>query len=232
MRNKKGQFIKGHKSGFEDNLKLGHGWNRGITGMKYPNRKSPPSFTEEHRNNISKSHKGHIGYMLGKKHTDKTKKLMSEIHKKNRKKCNFWKGGITKLYASVRNSFKYRQIRLEIFKRDDYICHWCGRRGYKLQAHHLKSFAKIMRENNIKTFKQAMDCNELWDIRNGLTLCEVCHGETDTYLSNQKNRILNEAGGVSPVELAGPAPRPAPQEMGSPQNGQVGASQQPMQPTQ
>jgi len=46
------------------------------------------------------------------------------------------------------------------------------------------------------------------------------------------SKILNEAGGVSPVELAGPAPRPAPQEMGSPQNGQVGASQQPMQPTQ
>jgi hypothetical protein len=29
MRNEKGQFVKGFSTGFEDNLKLGHGWNKG-----------------------------------------------------------------------------------------------------------------------------------------------------------------------------------------------------------
>ena len=86
-----------------------------------------------------------------------------------------WKGGITPLGSSIKNSFEYRQWRSDIFNRDDFTCRKCNNKGKYLQAHHRKPFALIMKENNIKTLQEALDCEELWNINNGLTLCRDCH---------------------------------------------------------
>src|ERR1035437_3947791 len=45
MRNEKGQFVKGERTGFESNLKLGHGWNK---GMKFPERSGKNCSTFTH----------------------------------------------------------------------------------------------------------------------------------------------------------------------------------------
>lgn len=34
---------------------------------------------------------------------------------------------------------------------------------------------KIQEENNIKTLEDAENCEELWNINNGRTLCRNCH---------------------------------------------------------
>lgn len=86
-----------------------------------------------------------------------------------------WKGGITSLVRRIRNSYKYRQWRSDVFTRDDFTCQECGRRGGCLHAHHKEAFADIMEFNDIKTYEQAMNCEELWNVNNGITYCKKYH---------------------------------------------------------
>lgn len=36
----------------------------------------------------------------------------------------------------------------------------------------------MLEENNIKTMEQALKCKELWDVNNGIVLCNKCHDLT------------------------------------------------------
>jgi hypothetical protein len=101
-------------------------------------------------------------------------------------KSHFWKGGISKLNYHIRRIAKYVQWRTECFIRDNFTCQNCGKHGGRLQVHHKKSFELILKENNITTIEQAINCPELWDIDNGITLCIHCHIQTDTYAKNLK----------------------------------------------
>lgn len=56
---------------------------------------------------------------------------------------------------------EYYEWRKAVYKRDDYICQYCGKLGVKLHAHHLESY----RDNpELRTL-----------LENGITLCEECH---------------------------------------------------------
>lgn len=92
------------------------------------------------------------------------------------KKHPNWKGGITSLNLVIRHCFKYRQWRSDIFKRDKYICQLCGQKGVILESdHYPKKFSMIIKEYQITNIKKAINCKELWDIKNGRTLCQKCH---------------------------------------------------------
>jgi len=93
-----------------------------------------------------------------------------------------WKGGLTSLVGNIRNSFKYRQWRSDVFTRDNFTCQECGQRGGKLHAHHIKSFSSILQYYEITNIEEALNCEELWNINNGITYCEECHKKTDSYL--------------------------------------------------
>ena len=99
-----------------------------------------------------------------------------------------WNKGIgspKSLAYQIRNSVKYYQWRSNVFQRDNWTCQTCGRKGCLMNAHHKKTFKKILEENNIKTFEEAMNCVELWDLNNGVTLCEdICHK-----LTRRKNEV-------------------------------------------
>ncbi len=87
-----------------------------------------------------------------------------------------WKNGISTLYHKIRTCFEYHQWRLDIFARDDYTCQDCGdNKGGNLNAHHIEGFANTLELNDISTFEQAMACEELWNINNGITCCKDCH---------------------------------------------------------
>ncbi len=101
--------------------------------------------------------------------------------------CNFWKGGITKLSKQIRESLEYKNWRLAIYKRDNWTCQNCGNRGsIELEAHHTpKSFSELLEEYKIKTFEQAINCKELFNINKGVTFCKDCHGLTFEFCGNQ-----------------------------------------------
>jgi hypothetical protein len=152
--------------------------------------------SEETRKKLSISHQG-------KKQTERWKIIMKErmtgdknpakrldvrkkisiakIGKSNWKikgeKCHLWKGGITPLVFQIRTCFKYRQWRSDVFTRDDFTCQECGEKeNIKLEAHHYpKKLSEILEEYQIKTLEQAMNCEELWSLNNGKTLCRKCH---------------------------------------------------------
>ena len=89
-----------------------------------------------------------------------------------------WKGGVTSFHSQIRNCFEYRQWRSDVFTRDKYTCQICGDdRGGNLQAHHKTAFINILNKYEITTFEEALKCEALWNINNGITLCEECHKE-------------------------------------------------------
>lgn len=115
-----------------------------------------------------------------------TKRKISKTHKARKENYPNWKGGITAFRAQIRNSFEYRQWRSDVFTRDDFACQQCGARSGNgeqvyLEAHHIKEFSKILEKYNIRTLEQALNCAELWNINNGITLCEKCHYKTKKF---------------------------------------------------
>lgn len=110
----------------------------------------------EHKRKMSIAH-------IGKIFSDKHKKKMSE--------------GIIKHYDKIgRKQYKrsihvrdkkYLQWRSDVFKRDNWICQTCNRRGCYLEVHHIKSWS----------FYPELR----YDVNNGLTLCKNCHKLTDNY---------------------------------------------------
>jgi len=131
--------------------------------------KKKPPFTIEHRKKISEAGKIPRPWVRGEK-------------------SHFWKGGVAELSKRIKSSFKYGKWRETVFQRDNWTCQKCGKRGGTiLHPHHKKSLTSILEENNIKTLKDALDCEELWDVNNGITLCINCHKKTETYGWNKYN---------------------------------------------
>lgn len=78
-----------------------------------------------------------------------------------------WKGGITPINNRIRKTSEYKLWRKSVFERDGYTCIWCGYKGNKIQADHIKPFSLF------PELRFAID--------NGRTLCIDCHKTTDTY---------------------------------------------------
>lgn len=131
-------------------------WNKGLKGEGYK---------VFYVNGFRGIDKGNIPWNKGKK--------FPQVSGKNN---HNWKGGISPLIYKIRSYKKYDKWRKEVYERDNYTCQICGdNKGHNLQAHHIKSFAKIIQGNNIKDFNHSLECRELWDINNGITICKRCH---------------------------------------------------------
>lgn len=78
-----------------------------------------------------------------------------------------WKGGVTPINRTIRNSLEMKIWREKVFERDNYTCQFCNKKGGNLNADHIKQFAYFPELR----FK----------ISNGRTLCKECHKKTDTF---------------------------------------------------
>jgi len=75
--------------------------------------------------------------------------------------CYLWKGGITPINQAIRMSLEYKLWREAVFKKDNYTCVWCKKKGVYLNADHIKMFAFHLQLR--------------FEVLNGRTLCENCH---------------------------------------------------------
>mgnify|MGYP001612041333 CR=1 FL=1 len=168
--------------------------------------------SEEHKKKISEAHKksGHkwpspLGkkksdiakekmkiFHTGKRATTETKRKMSWSHlgKHDGEKHPNWKGGITPVNQQIRHSLEYHFWRSDCFGRDKFTCQECKIRNVRLVVDHIKPFAVIIAEYKITSLEEALNCEELWDINNGRTLCDDCHKQTSTYGNRKEYRIL------------------------------------------
>jgi len=150
-------------------------------GMSPPNKGTKGIFkhTKEAKEKMSLAKMGNK-YNQNKEPWNKGLTAKDDVRVLSREKTGNWNGGKSSLTKRIRYSFKYRQWRSDVFTRDDFTCQECDRRGGDLEAHHIKILADILEFNDVKTFDQAMKCEELWNINNGITLCLRCHNLTKT----------------------------------------------------
>ena len=135
MRDKKGRFVKGNK------INLGR-CRADLIGNKF--------------------REGFVAWNKGLPNP-KALNLPQSFKNVNNKGENHWnwQGGKTPETDYARRNEKYALWRLSVYERDAFTCQDCGRLGYQLHAHHIKSFAKN---------------KELrYDVNNGITLCRICH---------------------------------------------------------
>ena len=137
-------------------------WIKGKTKKDYPQisgggvKKGNIPWNKNKKGSQKAWNKGFVGFMGGIKN-------------------GRWKGGISSLQRQIRNFLKTRQWRSDIFTRDEFTCQVCGQKGSQLEAHHIKSFSKILEDNKIRNIEEAIRCEELWNLNNGKTLCLKCH---------------------------------------------------------
>ena len=176
-RNKKGQFAKGCKNPHKGDSS----WVNSGTFQK------GHTFTKDTIEKIRDSMKKVGGrYDVLKKYYDnneiwnkgkKTGHLSDEHRKKismslRGSKSHLWKGGIHKENLLQRARVEYKIWREGVYKRDNWTCQNCGKKGGRLNAHHIKPFSVY------PELRLAID--------NGITLCVPCHKLTDTYLKKLK----------------------------------------------
>jgi hypothetical protein len=99
--------------------------------------------------------------------------------------------GLSSLNRQIINSPQYRLWRTVVFQRDLFTCQGCSVKGGLLEAHHIKASSIIRAQYRITTLQQALACEELWDINNGLTLCKPCHKKTDNYAKGLRSYSAN-----------------------------------------
>lgn len=151
--------------------------------------------TEDRKINISKSHKG--------------KKLSDEHKNKIREKFiglrighnhPMWKGGTSIMRNRLRQSFEYKNWRSLIYERDKFVCQICFVMGNRLNSHHIVKFSKIVEKYNLSEYKDFINCDFLWNIDNGITLCENCHhgikGKEEEYEQKFKNIVYEKKKNV------------------------------------
>lgn len=109
---------------------------------------------------------GHLGIKPSKKAIEMARQRFLGENNPN------WKGGITPINLSIRQSYEMKLWRKSVFERDNYTCIWCRQRGGKLEADHIKPFSLF------PELRFAID--------NGRTLCKECHKKTDTYMGRTR----------------------------------------------
>jgi hypothetical protein len=131
-------------------------------------------------------------------HSDRTRRLLASYRGSTRAN---WKGGVTALNKLIRGSARFREWRTAVYRRDSWKCVQCSKPGgwnratrthERLEAHHIIAFSSLLKHNQITSSLQAQQCEALWNVNNGQTLCHDCHKQTDNYMHKQQKNLKAE----------------------------------------
>ncbi len=88
--------------------------------------------------------------------------------------------------------------RLSILKKDNFrlfqICHASveENKSLALEVHHAKSLDEICKENNVATIEQSLECKEIWNVNNGISICYKCHKDVEKLRTKLRNMFRLE----------------------------------------
>jgi len=80
-----------------------------------------------------------------------------------------------KITTWIRGCNSYARWRFNVVERDNWTCRDCDEIAVPPEAHHIVGLFKIVKDYKITTPEEAGKCKILWDIDNGVTLCDKCH---------------------------------------------------------
>lgn len=96
---------------------------------------------------------------------------------------------LKRMKRKIRKLPEYRVWMTLVLKCHDRSCIVC-KKNKNLQVHHIYRFSKIIMENNITSLRRAYRCKLLWDVSNGIALCQGCHKEL--HRSTAFERLVKE----------------------------------------
>ena len=152
--------------------------------------KKLPESTRKKISEIAQKRTGVKNAFYGRKHTEESKRKMSETRKTMYKGENHpnWKGGISSLRDCFRVLCEGKVWKKAVFKRDNFICQKCFKeKSGHLVAHHKTRFSKLLNdflkqynqfspiEDRETIMRLAITYEPFWNIDNGLTVCNDCH---------------------------------------------------------
>lgn len=151
--------------------------------------------TEETRKKLSQNN---ARYWLGKKRLDMTGEKNWNYGKYGSQHTRYQENKLSSLRKIIRNSEKYRQYKRMVLERDKFTCIMCKRKSVYLELdHYPKGFSELLKQNNIINIDEALNCENLWNINNGRTLCQSCHEKTENFpkqLIGKRKKLLYEMG--------------------------------------
>jgi 5-methylcytosine-specific restriction endonuclease McrA len=101
------------------------------------------------------------------------------------------------LKLKIRNTTQYLNWRIAVLRRDNFTCKICHasvkeNKTSRLEVHHPKAFDDICKENNVSTKEQALECKELWNVKNGISICYRCHKDVEKIRTKLRNMFRLE----------------------------------------
>jgi len=142
------------------------------------NLKAKKELELQSQKDIYKNRKGKTyEEIFDKEKSNEIKQKISDKLKGNRYGPNnpAYKHGKTNFHSSIRRMIEYKKWKCNVLQRDNWTCQSCGVRGEILDVHHIVPFIEIINKNIVETHDQARECDDLWDVNNGVSLCIHCH---------------------------------------------------------
>lgn len=162
-------------------------WNKGIKLKDNP-KYSRMGFQKGHTHHLHENCKktqfqAGESLRIGMTHTEESRQKMSKSRRGQcmKEKNPSWKGGVTPLVSKIKRLPEYSLWRRKVLEKDNFTCQSCGARGGQLNPHHLVAFSYIVRQAKIEKVTDAVSATMLWELENGVTLCEPCHKNTPNY---------------------------------------------------
>jgi hypothetical protein len=106
---------------------------------------------------------------------DPEARIQQSMHKQGIDNYDDWNGYSTPLSNQIRHLKQYKKLTKYIIERDNNKDWITGEECIYPDVHHLKEMRDIIKDNAIKTIEDAINCKELWDAENLITLEHYNH---------------------------------------------------------